>query len=296
MSRSQHLSKVTVFAVVLLVIGGGAAFAAPAAAQSSTVQEDSVQLGGSTVTINTGGAGAIGVDDLPSDVSVSSISDGGAAGSSNPDGIAWSSASGLPDTVSFTLTPSNNYEAGDTISFTVDGISISLTIQAQGSDSTREVALSGSTISVETGGAGAFGVDNLPVDRVDISNVSDGGGIPGPNPDGLAWSSAVGLPDTVSFKLTPGSSYEAGDTITFTADGTQITLEVVEVSTPAEISDEVSSEQYKTVAGNDGEVTQSEMISSFNDWFNSEDGSIGDTEFKQRDTTQLFNYWFNKGS
>jgi hypothetical protein len=164
------------------------------------------------------------------------------------------------------------------------------------SDSTREVALSGSTISVETGGAGAFGVDNLPVDRVDISNVSDGGGIPGPNPDGLAWSSAVGLPDTVSFKLTPGSSYEAGDTITFTADGTQITLEVVEVSTPAEISDEVSSEQYKTVAGNDGEVTQSEMISSFNDWFNSEDGSIGDTEFKQRDTTQLFNYWFNKGS
>jgi hypothetical protein len=164
------------------------------------------------------------------------------------------------------------------------------------SDSTREVALSGSTISVETGGAGAFGVDNLPVDRVDISNVSDGGGIPGPNPDGLAWSSAVGLPDTVSFKLTPGSSYEAGDTITFTADGTQITLEIVEVSTPAEISDEVSSEQYKTVAGNDGEVTQSEMISSFNDWFNSEDGSIGDTEFKQRDTTQLFNYWFNKGS
>jgi len=114
--------------MVLSAIAVGAAFATPAAAQSSPVQEDSVELGGSTVTINTGGAGAIGVDDLPSDVAVSEISDGGGVPGPNPDGIAWSSATGLPDTVSFTLTPDSSYSAGDSVPFTVDGTSVSLDV------------------------------------------------------------------------------------------------------------------------------------------------------------------------
>jgi len=297
MIRSRSTSRLSVAVVVVSVLIAGAAFGGSASAQSASVQEDSVYLSGSTVTINTGGVGSIGVDQLPRDnVSISNISDGGSISSSNPDGIVWVSSSGLPNTVSFTLTPGSSYEAGDTISFTVDGNEVSLTVEERGNDSTREVALSGSTITVETGGVAAFGVDNLPIDRVSISNVSSDGGTPGPNPDGIVWNSLTGLPDTVSFTLTPDSSYEAGDTINFTADGTQITLEVVEVSTPTEISDEVSNEQYKTVSGDDGEVSQSEMISSFNDWFQSDDGSISGVPFEQQDTTRLFNYWFNKGS
>jgi hypothetical protein len=63
--------------MVLSMVAAGAAFAAPAAAQTDAVQEDEVSIGGSTVTVNTGGANSISVSDLPAGVEVTDVSDGG---------------------------------------------------------------------------------------------------------------------------------------------------------------------------------------------------------------------------
>jgi hypothetical protein len=63
--------------MVLSMVAAGAAFAAPAAAQTDAVQEDEVSIGGSTVTVNTGGANSIPVSDLPAGVEVTDVSDGG---------------------------------------------------------------------------------------------------------------------------------------------------------------------------------------------------------------------------
>jgi plastocyanin len=204
----------------------------------------------------------------------------------NDGDVNWSDSG---STLSFTLTD----ELANRISSYICTVHSNMVGQIETTESdTSEVALSGSTITIDTGGSAAVGVDDLP-DDVSVSEISDGGGQPPSNQDGIVWQSAAGLPSTVSFTLTPGSNYAAGDTITFTAAGTERTLTVVESSTPAEIADTVSNKQYNAWAGSDSKIDQQEAINGFNGWFNK--GSHNGESLDQQEALDLFNYWFNNG-
>jgi len=81
---------------------------------SSIIEENTVRVDGSTVTINHGGAPALAIDSFdPASVEISDLSEGGSA---QPGGAVWQSPSG--DTESFTLTPTGA-DVGDTIEFDV---------------------------------------------------------------------------------------------------------------------------------------------------------------------------------
>jgi hypothetical protein len=152
------------------------------------------------------------------------------------------------------------------------------------------VALSGSNIALQTGGGGSFGVDNLP-DDVSVSSISGSGAVPPANPDGIVWQSLTGLPAEVSFTLTPGSSYSAGDTITFTAGGEQKTVTVKESVIPSDVPDTVNATQYNGWAGSDNSISQSEAINGFNGWFSK--GSYNGVSYSQSEALDLFGYWFS---
>jgi len=98
--------------MVLSMVAAGAVFAAPAAAQAGTVAEDEVETGGSTVTVNTGGQNSIDVSSLPDGVEVSDVSDSGTYNEGEGSILFANFGDGLPDQVSFTLTPSG-FSAGD---------------------------------------------------------------------------------------------------------------------------------------------------------------------------------------
>ena len=80
------------------------------------VEEDTVAPGGSTITINVAdGASAVAVENFnPDDVELSDFS---GVGQPQPGGAIWNGPQ--EDTVSFTLTPGDSIEPGDTITFDV---------------------------------------------------------------------------------------------------------------------------------------------------------------------------------
>jgi uncharacterized Zn-binding protein involved in type VI secretion len=99
------------FAMSLMLITGSVI---PAVAESSLIQESEVEVGGSTVTIDGGDAAAIGVAGIPDDYyPVEDIGDGTLQQGDN--GVFWQTGG----TVSFTLTPPDSAEPGDTVSFGV---------------------------------------------------------------------------------------------------------------------------------------------------------------------------------
>jgi len=130
----QHMSRLTINSIVLSVVltlslvAAGVTFVAPAAAQEDPVQEDDVSVDGSTVTITTSGANSISVSNLPSNATVSNISDGGSYDDEEGSILYADFGSGLPDTVSFRLTPPESAAVGDTVQFTVDGEPVSLNV------------------------------------------------------------------------------------------------------------------------------------------------------------------------
>jgi len=103
-------------------------FTTSAVGQTNVVEEDTVFVDGSTVTINTGDSNAIAVNNLPDDAKISDVSSGGVYDDSQPL-IFYFNEAGLPDTVSFVLTPGDSYAAGDAINFTIDEGSESSEIQ-----------------------------------------------------------------------------------------------------------------------------------------------------------------------
>lgn len=128
---NQQRRHNTAFLLVILTLSLAAAgmlFTTPAAAQTDIIEEDTVFSDGSTITINTGNSAVIAVDSLPDDVEVSDVSDGGIYDDSEQT-IFYLNEAGLPESVSFVLTPGDSYAAGDTINFTVDNGTESSEIQ-----------------------------------------------------------------------------------------------------------------------------------------------------------------------
>lgn len=83
--------------------------------QSSPLQEETVSLSGSGVTINASkDAESVAVQGLPDGASVDELSDGGQP---QPGGAIWTSPQG--DTVNFTLTPPSSVGVGETVTFDV---------------------------------------------------------------------------------------------------------------------------------------------------------------------------------
>jgi len=125
----QKINSVVLSALMILSLAAtGATFVGSAAAQTELVQEDEISVDGSTVTVNTNGANSIAVEQLPAGASISDISDGGTY-NSNERSILWIDfGSGLPNQVTFTLTPSESTEAGATVEFTVDDNPVSLDV------------------------------------------------------------------------------------------------------------------------------------------------------------------------
>ena len=114
--------------MILSLAAIGATFASSAAAQTELVQEDEISVDGSTITVNTNGANSIAVEQLPAGASISDISDGGTY-NSDEGSILWIDfGSGLPNQVTFTLTPSESTEAGGTVEFTVGEEPVSLDV------------------------------------------------------------------------------------------------------------------------------------------------------------------------
>jgi len=128
MSRLTINSIVLSVVLTLSLVAAGVTFVAPAAAQEDPVQEDDVSVDGSTVTITTSGANSISVSNLPSNATVSNISDGGSYDDEEGSILYADFGSGLPDTVSFRLTPPESAAVGDTVQFTVDGEPVSLNV------------------------------------------------------------------------------------------------------------------------------------------------------------------------
>ena len=115
------------------------------------VVEDSVDLNGSTVTIQGGDVSAIGVSGIPegyypvSDIGTGTLQEG-------DNGVIWQSGGN----VSFTLTPPESAEAGDTVSFDVklgsgDPVTVTLDVVEQTSPADLPDSISPSQYSAVAG-------------------------------------------------------------------------------------------------------------------------------------------------
>lgn len=116
---------------------------------SDIILEDTISSTGSKVTIVTDNASAIAVSELPEDVKISDISDGG---TKVDGGILYTSfSSELPATVSFRLNPdSGAYSDGDTVDFVVGDSSVSLDVVSQSEVQISSVELSPKKIATGT--------------------------------------------------------------------------------------------------------------------------------------------------
>ena len=255
--------------MMLSMVAVGAVFAGPVAAQ--TVTTDEVDADGSTVTIETEGAASISVTNIEG--GVSNIQ----GGSATDAGILFQSLGGLPDTVSFDLTP----PAGqDTVSFDVDGETVELDVDTYDINLiTEEVDADGSTVTIETDGVASISVTNI---EGEVSSIEDGSA----TGEGILFSNLGGLPDTVSFDLTPP---EGQDTVRFDVDG-----ETVELNVSTRIFEDRTFDrsQFTAVFGDDGDQTQDELSAAINEWFTSEDGTVNGVPLSQNELSDLINYWF----
>lgn len=256
--------------VTLSLVAAGIAFAGPAAAQTVTTEE--VAPDGSTVEIETEGAASISITNIEGNVS--NIE----GGSKTDSGILFSNLGGLPETVSFDLSPPSG---ADTVSFDLGGDPVELNVSSYDINViTTEVATDGSTVTVETDGAASISVTNIEgeVSIVEYGSKTD---------SGLLFNNLGGLPETVSFVLTPP---EGRDTVSFDVAGETIELNVTENNFEDEAFD---STQHSAVFGNDGDQSQDEISSGVNEWFTSEDNSVNGVQMSQDEISDLVNYWFN---
>jgi PGF-CTERM protein len=168
-------SKAGVVVAVLLIIVSGAALPITASAQSNPVQESEVDMDGSKITVDTGGSDTTKIENLPTNVTISNVSDSGAYNDRNKSILYSTSNSSLPAKVTFTLNPADSaYTAGsDLIKFSVDDTSVSLDVVDEGSNTTREgtnftVEIVSTTSPVNAG-------DNLTVE----TNIENNGGAKG---------------------------------------------------------------------------------------------------------------------
>jgi PGF-pre-PGF domain-containing protein len=136
---SQRRQAFALGGFVLLVVIVGVVPTSPVVAQSDAVEENEVDIEGSTITVSTGGANAIAVEDLPRDVTISDVSDSGVFNEDRRSILYTDLGDGLPATVTFSLNPDDDAYTPDSdeVSFTVGDDSVSLDIVGQ-SDNTND--------------------------------------------------------------------------------------------------------------------------------------------------------------
>jgi hypothetical protein len=97
--------------------------------ENTVIETEEVSVNGSTVSIPTNDKTSIAVTELPSDVSVTPDKNG-IYDSSAGEILYGGPTTDLPETVTFTLTPGEQYTPGDTIEFVVDGEPVTLDVTA----------------------------------------------------------------------------------------------------------------------------------------------------------------------
>ena len=150
------------------------------------------------------------------------------------------------------------------------------------------VSITGSKVTIETNGGDVMTVRELPSD-VEISDISgDGSYYNGSILYGLTSSE---LPETVSFRMNPDdSAYTGSDTVDFVVDESPVSLDVVGQSEmPAELSGEITAEQYTAVLDGDDELTAGGISRAVNQWATT--GTVNGVDIGAGDLSALVNYW-----
>jgi hypothetical protein len=243
---------------------------------TDSIITDEVSSDGSVITIETDGKSSISITNIEGE-----ISDISTNGAETDEGILFSSLGGLPETVSFTLTPPGG---ADTVNFDIDGETVELDVSNKNGDSrvlTEEVSPGGSAVTIETNGGASISITNI---EGEVSDLSANGA---ETDEGVLFSSLGGLPETVSFRLVPPVGAE---TVSFDIDGETVQIAI---STDRFSDREFNNEQYTAVFGTDGDQTQNELSSAINEWFTSENNSVNGVTLSQDDMSDLINYWFN---
>ena len=180
----------------------------------------------------------------------------------------------------------------ESISFTLSDPAVQPPEETPAIIDENTVSVDGSTLTINTNGTNSIAVSDLPSD-VDVSAVSDGGIYNSEDQSILYTDFGSGLPETVTFRLTPGETYAVGDSLTFSIDGTSVTLQVAEprVSVPADLEGDVTGPQYRAVVGNTEELGAPNLSAAINGWATR--GSINGVEIDAPELSALINYWAN---
>jgi len=277
---------ILVTALLLSMIALGSATSVAAQSQSSPVVEDSVELDGSTVTVEGGNVTAIGVSGIPD--AYYPISDTGSGTLQEGDnGVIWQSGGN----VSFTLTPPESAEAGDTVSFDVktgSGDSQTVTLDLVVSDTPpvvkqQTVSKTGSTVTIIDNSSASIGIQNVPDAYYPVSDI--GSGTLQQSDNGVIWQSG----GNVSFTLTPPTNANPGETVSFDIKrGAEApvtaTLEIVAVPEEANVEPDV----FNAVADENGSVDTFTLVDAVQDA--SDDGKVDGVEVSTFDFVNLIQW------
>jgi hypothetical protein len=156
------------------------------------------------------------------------------------------------------------------------------------------VSINGSEIRIPVDGRTSLAVTDLPSD---VTVSPDDNGIYDSGAGEILYGGPTAqLPETVTFTLTPGESYEVGDTIDFTVDGESVSLPVTEApSVPTQLAEEdVSAASYNAVVGSDEQLGAGNLAGAIQSWAGddgSQQGFIGDTDVGAGELSSMINYW-----
>ena len=283
-ARSWIVLSAVLLALSVVVLGSVAPVAAQS--QSSPVAEESVELDGSTVMIAGDDVTAIGVSGIPdayypvSDIGTGTLQEG-------DNGVIWQSGGN----VSFTLTPPESAEAGDTVSFDVklgssDPQTVTLDVVVSKTPPAIQqetVSKTGSTVTIVDDSSATIGVQNIPDAYYPVSDIGAGTLQEGDN--GVIWQSG----GNVSFTLTPPENATPGDTVSFDIKrGSEApvtaTLEVVAVPEEANVEPDV----FTAVADENGSVNTFTLVDSIQDA--SDDGEVNGVEVSTFDFVDLIQW------
>lgn len=287
----QHPYRTLLFVVLFVCIG--AAVATPAVGQTATTTE--VAVGGSTVEINnSAGATSFAIEEIPTDNVNISDTGNGVYDSNAGEILVGGPANPAPETYSFTLNPdSDAYSFGDTIEFVVNGEPVSLEVIGPTVTSST-VDINGSTVAVDNSvGATTFAVENLPSD-VEVSDTGDA------VYDSNAGELLVGgptnpAPETYEFTLNPDKdAYTVGDNVSFTVAGSEATLNITRTTVPSDISEEVETQQYDAVTGEETKLGAGNLAAAIQSW-SGDDGSrqgyVNGVKVGAGELSEMITYW-----
>lgn len=151
--------------------------------------------------------------------------------------------------------------------------------------------LSGSTVTIEHGGASAVGVSGIPDAYYPAEDI--GTGALQQSDNGIIWQGPSG--SSVTFTLTPPPTATAGDTVSFEVkvggqDPQPVTLAVTDVSAPSDFPSEAA--KFQAIAGEDGSIDTFDLIDAIEGA--SENGRYNGVEIGTFDFVDIIDW--NSGS